>query len=125
MNSDGIGLGLTIVKQIVEASGGSISVYSEGIGQGSLFKFNMKMNSLDITDANLTTISMDQLTHAANELLSEGVNQSNQNSFNSEDIASNVSYHSQASSSILQRFEGLDNINRPINLLSPARLDEP
>ena len=125
INNDGIGLGLTIVKQIVEASGGSVSVYSEGLGHGSLFKFNMKMNSLDRTNANLTTVSIDQLTHAANELLSVRFNQSNRDSFGSEDIASNVSYHSQASSSILSRFQGLGSINRPINLLSPARLDAP
>ena len=40
-NSDGIGLGLTIVKQIVDISGGDISVESEGIGKGSLFIFTM------------------------------------------------------------------------------------
>ena len=43
-NSDGIGLGLTIVKQIVDISGGDISVESEGIGKGSLFIFTMKMD---------------------------------------------------------------------------------
>ena len=43
MNHEGIGLGLTIVKQIVEKSGGSIGVWSEGIGKGSLFFFNMPL----------------------------------------------------------------------------------
>ena len=43
MNTEGIGLGLTIVKQIIEKSGGSIDVVSEGVGHGSLFFFNMKM----------------------------------------------------------------------------------
>ena len=43
MNSQGIGLGLTIVKQIVEQSGGQIGVESEGLDCGSLFKFSMKM----------------------------------------------------------------------------------
>lgn len=46
MNSEGIGLGLTIVKQIVEKSGGKIIVNSEGIGRGSTFSFNMKMNTI-------------------------------------------------------------------------------
>ena len=41
MNSEGIGLGLTIVKQIVELSGGSIGVHSDGPGHGSIFAFCM------------------------------------------------------------------------------------
>lgn len=32
LNHEGIGLGLTIVKQIVEKSGGKVSVHSEGVG---------------------------------------------------------------------------------------------
>ena len=43
MNHDGIGLGLTIVKQIVEKSGGNITVQSAGIGEGSCFTISMKM----------------------------------------------------------------------------------
>ena len=39
LNSEGIGLGLTIVKQIVEESKGVISVYSEGQDKGSTFSF--------------------------------------------------------------------------------------
>ena len=42
MNHEGIGLGLTIVKKIVEASGGTIGVSSEGIGKGCVFYFSMK-----------------------------------------------------------------------------------
>ena len=42
-NSDGIGLGLTIVKQIVESSCGAVDVQSEGIGKGSLFRVSMQM----------------------------------------------------------------------------------
>ena len=47
MNHEGIGLGLTIVKQIVEKSDGHITAESEGIGKGSLFIFSMKMDMVD------------------------------------------------------------------------------
>ena len=43
LNKDGIGLGLTIVKQIVEKSGGKVGVKSEGVGHGSLFFFTMNL----------------------------------------------------------------------------------
>ena len=43
MNNEGIGLGLTIVKSIVEKSGGKVEVRSDGLGKGSIFKFSMKM----------------------------------------------------------------------------------
>ena len=43
MNSEGIGLGLTIVKQIVELGGGEIKVFSNGIGKGSTFSFTLPM----------------------------------------------------------------------------------
>ena len=47
MNHEGIGLGLTIVKQLVELNKGSIGVHSEGSGKGSAFCFTMKMEMLD------------------------------------------------------------------------------
>ena len=43
INKDGIGLGLTIVKQIVEKSDGKVGVASDGIGLGSTFYFTMKL----------------------------------------------------------------------------------
>ena len=45
-NNEGIGLGLTIVKQIVEASGGDICFHSDGPGLGSTFCFSMIQNEV-------------------------------------------------------------------------------
>ena len=47
MNHEGIGLGLTIVKQIVEQCDGSIDVVSRGTGKGCTFRFSMKMGAPD------------------------------------------------------------------------------
>lgn len=47
MNHEGIGLGLTIVKQIVETSGGFVDCESEGYGRGSCFFFSMRMRIAD------------------------------------------------------------------------------
>ena len=44
INSEGIGLGLTIVQQIVESAGGAITVTSPGVGYGSTFTFTLPMN---------------------------------------------------------------------------------
>ena len=43
MNSEGIGLGLTIVKHIVQKSGGRVKVFSKGVKKGACFTFSMKM----------------------------------------------------------------------------------
>ena len=47
MNHEGMGLGLTIVKQLVELNKGSIGVHSEGAEKGSAFCFTMKMDMLE------------------------------------------------------------------------------
>ena len=47
LNHEGIGLGLTIVKRIVEQSGGEISVVSDGPGHGSCFCFSMLMEQAE------------------------------------------------------------------------------
>ena len=44
-NSDGIGLGLTICKKLVEANHGYLTVKSEGENCGSAFMFTMKMSN--------------------------------------------------------------------------------
>ena len=46
-NSEGIGLGLTIVKNIVEKAGGKIIAFSDGLGKGSNFCFSMKIPAFE------------------------------------------------------------------------------
>ena len=50
MNSAGIGLGLLIVKQIVESCQGDIIAESEGVDKGSLFIFSMRMDKLGVDE---------------------------------------------------------------------------
>jgi len=55
MNNEGVGLGLTIVKQIVESCNGKVSVRSPGVGKGTTMSFSMQMKSFqgNLEDYNL------------------------------------------------------------------------
>lgn len=44
LNSEGIGMGLMICKNLVELNRGSINVISEGRDKGSAFMISMKMS---------------------------------------------------------------------------------
>ena len=48
MNNHGIGLGLLVVKQIVERQSGTLSVQSDGINRGSKFIFTLKMERVKL-----------------------------------------------------------------------------
>lgn len=47
INNEGVGLGLTIVKQIVEAADGLVVAESDGVGKGSCFIFSMRMPMIE------------------------------------------------------------------------------
>ena len=53
LNSEGLGLGLRICKQIVEQNGGKIYVESDGVDKGSCFTFSMLMDKVDANSAML------------------------------------------------------------------------
>lgn len=48
MNADGLGLGLTIVRQIIRQFKGQIRVISHGVDRGTLFIVSMKMLTADV-----------------------------------------------------------------------------
>ncbi|HEY0707885.1 MAG TPA: GAF domain-containing protein [Polyangia bacterium] len=51
----GLGLGLTIVKQIAELHGGSVEAHSDGLGLGSEFSVHLPLAPADEVEPNATT----------------------------------------------------------------------
>ena len=47
MNSEGIGLGLMISKDLIEANHGELKVFSLGKDLGAQFSFQMRMNKVN------------------------------------------------------------------------------
>ena len=52
INHEGIGIGLTIVEQIVKQFGGDVQVRSNGPGKGSVFSFKMFISMVGVESSN-------------------------------------------------------------------------
>ena len=61
MNHEGIGLGLTVSKALVEANGGSIQIASDGIDKGSVFAFTMQMTKIRAKSSSIKETKPSQL----------------------------------------------------------------
>ena len=68
-SSSGLGIGLTLVKQLIEIHGGEISAYSEGLGKGSTFTVTLPI-AQEIQNSTTPTIKLnsDSSTSATTEL---------------------------------------------------------
>ena len=60
MNHEGIGLGLTIVKQIVQLNKGDIGVFSDGLNQGSTICFTMNMQSIGLVSLPINNLKISE-----------------------------------------------------------------
>ena len=49
----GLGLGLSIVRSLVELHGGTVQAWSEGVGRGSTFRIELPLMAIDEKDATL------------------------------------------------------------------------
>jgi len=68
INQEGIGLGLTICKELCTKNGGQISVESQGEGLGSTFTFSMKMEAADLeNEVNLESMEFQSADDKLNE----------------------------------------------------------
>jgi light-regulated signal transduction histidine kinase (bacteriophytochrome)/ActR/RegA family two-component response regulator len=54
-SGSGLGIGLTLVKQLIEIHGGEISAYSEGLGKGSTFTVTLPQAKVDQNASDTST----------------------------------------------------------------------
>ena len=77
-NSEGLGLGLTIVEQIVKLNNGTIKALSEGVGKGSCFTFTMQLPQAlnEPTVHNSSNLTLIEEEKKSNECMSKLVENS-------------------------------------------------
>ncbi len=71
----GLGLGLAIVRNLVELHGGSVSAYSAGLGLGTTFTVRLPVRAVsvgDVTDESVTA-PVEEVSPASSDLLLEGL----------------------------------------------------
>ena len=61
MNHEGIGLGLTIVKQIIHQYNGTVQVESAGVNKGSTFSFTMEMGLAPVAVSESVSVNSDDI----------------------------------------------------------------
>jgi two-component system CheB/CheR fusion protein len=65
----GLGIGLSLVKQLVEAHGGSISAHSDGPGKGATFKIAFPLSNPPVASTKSQTVDDVGLLHGVKVLL--------------------------------------------------------